>query len=254
MTALRNPQRWRSLLSALELFADSEFLLSRSTMLSASGAMQIPAEKCFYDFCRSNKPEESSTAYSEVLRRTLTAYGVDLDSDNPQPALWRLSKTRSNPEQRHRLASAVVQLAIGLQEAGLDLRSHAPYREPLSKARHSHRDRRCLGAPPQASYVLFQQQEYALQSQASISSHSRVRGDQPADGKESSRATMQRATPGLAKRSSADRTSRIQSATECWNSPPMVQRIACEWLGIFRSTMAAQHASTRESKAPSATL
>ena len=69
-------------------FLPTLILLSRSTMLSARSNV-IQQRRRLLSLQQARR---DSTAYSEVLVDT-DSLRVDLDSDNPQPALWRLSKT-----------------------------------------------------------------------------------------------------------------------------------------------------------------
>ena len=165
---LSKPERWSSLVEALNIFADCEMLLDRNLFMNVEDGPAVPADMCFYDYCRRHNEGEKAVleSFSPLLGRTLSWYGVDFKepSEELKMALWRLCIARQHTENRHRLCSSILRIMIQLYKAGLETVASTALKETLGRIAQTARKEFPFlrDNALQAQYALFHQQKYAL--------------------------------------------------------------------------------------------
>lgn len=210
---IQNKASWTPLVSLLSTFVEAESLFRRDALPTDDEAGAVSPELAFYDYCRCHHLGEDGvpSAIAVGLTTALRNYGVTSmePTEALREALFRLSAGHAHGELRHRLASSLLRLVIGLHEENVPLGERASLRDLLEAVTE-------VASPSypyvadnarQALYVTVRQAHYVATGERVEASIDRALDRWRADGGDADRghlestiATAQTVLPALLRR------------------------------------------------------
>jgi acetyl/propionyl-CoA carboxylase alpha subunit/acetyl-CoA carboxylase carboxyltransferase component len=122
-TQLRHPERWTALLPLLDDFACVEELFQRET--TGHGTAATTAEAALHDLWRRMGLHDAHVdpGFERAVVAALQRYGVAGLAPTPavRQALWRMARAHADDAQRHRAASTLLRVVLGMHEAQVPL-------------------------------------------------------------------------------------------------------------------------------------
>ena len=169
---VQHPKRWESLIELLAIFADCSLVLDRNLFISAEGSTQVPADICYFEYCRRFREGAQVLLpdYLPFIQKALHWYGVSENepTDSTRKALWRIFMAQQHAEYQHRIASSLLRMMIQLHEAGLENVATITLKDTLDKVVQTAKREYpfLIDNALQAQYTLFHRETYALRQLA----------------------------------------------------------------------------------------